>query len=57
MRVRTADAKLEPERPLRRDLLLRHRTVLAVSGVVLCLAFAALLQWTWRHRSSWRSVC
>jgi hypothetical protein len=45
VRVRTADAKLEPERPLRRDLLLRHRTQLAVTGVVLCLAFAALLQW------------
>jgi hypothetical protein len=45
VRVRSADAKPEPERPLRRDLLSRHRTLLAMSGVLLCLAFAALVQW------------
>lgn len=44
--VRTPDAQLPPERPFRRDLLRRHRTSLAVAGLLLCLAFAAFLQWT-----------
>lgn len=48
VRVRTAnEAPLEPERPFRRDPLRRHRTLLAVAGLLLCLAFAAFLQWTW----------
>ena len=36
---------LPPERVFRRDLLRRHRTTLAISGLVLCLAFAVLSQW------------
>jgi FHA domain len=44
--VRTPDADLPPERAFRRDLLRRHRTLLSVVGVALCLAFAAFLQWT-----------
>lgn len=46
IRLRTAGAALAPERPLRRDFLLRHRTLLAVTGLALCFAFAAFQQWT-----------
>jgi hypothetical protein len=46
LRVRTAEAPLAPERQFRRDLLRRHRTALAVSGLLLCCVFAAFLQWT-----------
>ncbi len=46
VRLRTAEALLAPERPFRRDVLRRHRTALAVSGSLLCCAFAAFLQWT-----------
>lgn len=45
VRVRTHEQHLTPERPLQRDLLRRHRTMLASTGVVLCLAFAVLSQW------------
>lgn len=44
--VRTPEASMQPERAFRRDLLRRHRTALAVVGLLLCLAFAAFLQWT-----------
>lgn len=47
VRVRTTETPLAPERPLRRDLLQRHRTLLAGGGLLLCCAFAALLEWTW----------
>jgi hypothetical protein len=43
--VRTPEIELPPERAFRRDLLRRHRTALAVAGLVLCLTFAAFLQW------------
>jgi hypothetical protein len=45
VRVRTHELQLAPERAFRRDLLRRHRTVFAISGFVLCLAFAVLSQW------------
>lgn len=46
VRVRTSVAPLPPERPFRRDVLRRHRTLLASCGVLLCLAYAAFQQWT-----------
>jgi hypothetical protein len=46
LRVRTGSAPVAAERPLRRDFLLRHRTLLAVAGLALCFAFAAFQQWT-----------
>jgi hypothetical protein len=47
LRVRTGRAPLAAERPLRRDFLLRNRTLLAVAGLALCFAFAAFQQWTY----------
>lgn len=46
VRLRTGETPLAPERPFRRDLLRRHRTALAATGLLLCCAFAAFLQWT-----------
>ncbi len=46
VRVRTAEETVDPERPFQRDTLLRHRTVLAACGLLLCFTFAAFLQWT-----------
>jgi hypothetical protein len=46
LRLRTAEVPLAPERPFRRDFLRRHRTVLAIAGLLLCAAFAAFLQWS-----------
>lgn len=45
VRIRTPDAQLPPERLFRRDLLRRHRTLLAGTGILLCLAFVAFTQW------------
>ena len=45
VRVRTQEAQLPPERVFRRNLLRRHRTLLAITGFVMCLAFAVLSQW------------
>jgi FHA domain len=45
VRVRSLEASVPPERLFRRDLLRRHRTLLAVAGLVLCFAFAAFTQW------------
>jgi hypothetical protein len=46
VRLRTADEPLAPERLFRRDALRRHRTLLAIGGVALCLLFAAFMAWT-----------
>jgi hypothetical protein len=46
VRLRTGVNSLPPERLFRRDLLQRHRTLLAVTGVLLCLLFAAFMAWT-----------
>lgn len=46
VRVRTPEPLVPPERLFRRDLLRRHRTLLAVAGMALCFAFAAFTQWT-----------
>ena len=46
VRVRSLEASVTPERMFRRDLLRRHRTLLAIGGLVLCFAFAAFTQWT-----------
>lgn len=45
VRVRSADEIVPPERLFRRDLLRRHRTLLAAGGLLLCFACAAFLQW------------
>jgi hypothetical protein len=45
VRVRSLESLVSPERVFRRDLLRRHRTLLAVVGLVLCFAFAAFTQW------------
>ena len=45
VRVRTHELQLPPERAFRRDLLRRHRTLFAITGFVLCLAFAVISQW------------
>ena len=45
VRVRTLNEPLPGERLFRRDLLRRHRTLLAMAGVVLCFAFAVFTQW------------
>ncbi len=45
--LRTLDPSLPPERLFRRDLLQRHRSLFAAGGMLLCLAFAAFLQWTY----------
>lgn len=45
VRIRTHEPLLPPERTFRRDFLRRHRTLLATTGFVLCLAFAMLSQW------------
>ncbi len=45
--VRTLEASLPPERLFRRDLLQGHRTGFAVTGMLVCFAFAAFLQWTY----------
>jgi hypothetical protein len=48
VRVRTTEQEaLAPERLFRRDRLLRHRTMLAVGGLLLCFTFAAFLQWSY----------
>jgi hypothetical protein len=46
VRVRTSQSPLPEERVFRRDLLQRHRTLLACAGVLLCLLFAAFMAWT-----------
>jgi hypothetical protein len=46
LRLRTGEAPVAPERQIRRDVLRRHRTALAVTGLLLCALFAAFLQWT-----------
>ncbi len=46
VRVRTSQLPLPGERLFRRDLLQRHRTLLACAGVLLCLLFAAFMAWT-----------
>ncbi|MDQ2639320.1 MAG: FHA domain-containing protein [Pseudomonadota bacterium] len=46
VRVRTSQLPLPGERLFRRDLLQRHRTLLAATGVLLCLLFAAFMAWT-----------
>jgi FHA domain len=45
VRVRTPELQLAPERAFKRDFLRRHRTALAISGFLMCLAFAVLSQW------------
>lgn len=45
VRVRTGQEQLVPERLFRRDLLQRHRTLVAVTGVALCMLFAAFMAW------------
>jgi hypothetical protein len=45
VRVRTALMALAPERLFRRDILQRHRTVLAALGLTSCAAFVAFNQW------------
>lgn len=47
VRVRTSEGQLPDERPFRRDLLRRYRTLLALAGLLLCFTFAAFLQWTY----------
>jgi hypothetical protein len=47
VRVRTLETTVTPERVFRRDPLRRHRTVLAVAGLALCIAFAAFMQWSY----------
>jgi hypothetical protein len=47
VRVRTEEGQLPAERAFRKDLLRRHRTQLAVMGLLLCFTFAAFLQWIW----------
>jgi hypothetical protein len=47
VRVRTEEEPLPAERPFRRDLLRRYRTMLALAGLLLCFAFAAFVQWTY----------
>jgi hypothetical protein len=46
LRLRTAEAPIPAERPFRRDVLRRHRTALALAGLLLCCAFAAFQQWS-----------
>jgi hypothetical protein len=45
--LRTLESAVPPERRFSRDPLQRHRTLFAAAGVLLCLAFAAFLQWTY----------
>jgi hypothetical protein len=45
LRVRTRHAPIGAERVFRRDLVRRHRTLLAVAGVAACTAFGGFLQW------------
>ncbi len=45
LRVRTRHTALPPERIFRRNLLRRHRTLLASIGTAGCLGFAAFMQW------------
>jgi hypothetical protein len=46
VRVRTEEGELPAERAFRKDLLRRHRSQLAVAGLLLCFTFAAFLQWS-----------
>jgi hypothetical protein len=45
VRVRTLLAPMPPERLFRRDVLQRHRTVLAIAGLALMLGYLAFNQW------------
>ena len=45
LRVRTRHAPIGTERVFRRDFVRRHRTLLAVAGVLACIAFGGFLQW------------
>jgi hypothetical protein len=45
VRIRTALTALTPERVFRRDVLQRHRTILALIGLALCLAYIVFSQW------------
>jgi hypothetical protein len=45
--LRTLEADVPPERRFSRDPLQPHRTLFAAAGMLLCLAFAAFLQWTY----------
>ncbi len=56
LRVRTRHAPLVQERLFRRDFVRRHRTILAVAGVVACMAFGGFLQWLDAPSSLLRSV-
>jgi len=45
LRLRTAHTPLPPERVFRRDTLRRHRTALAIAGLLGCIAVAGFMQW------------
>jgi hypothetical protein len=45
VRVRTIHTTLPPEKLFRRDILQRHRTLLAMVGIVLTLGYAAFSEW------------
>jgi hypothetical protein len=45
LRVRGSAGVLQPERRFRRDPLRRHRTLLALGGLSLCVLFAIFTQW------------
>jgi len=45
VRLRTEEGQVPAERAFRRDVLRRHRTLLALAGLTLCFSFAAFLQW------------
>jgi hypothetical protein len=45
IRIRTLHTQLPPERLFRRDLLQRHKTLLAAIGLVLVLSYTAFNQW------------
>lgn len=56
LRVRTRHAPVVQERVFRRDFVRRHRTVLAIAGVLACMAFGGFLQWLDAPSSLLRSV-
>lgn len=45
LQIRTLHTMLPPERVFRRDLLRRHRTLLAALGVAACVGFVVFMQW------------
>jgi hypothetical protein len=56
LHIRTRHAPVGPERVFRRDVVRRHRTLLATAGVSACVAYGGFLRWLDAPSAMFRSV-